>query len=138
MTHMCYNYQRDIGRFSSTFLKICPLSFLFFLLRFSSNNHWINVLAICQGLEEFISCGIYHSHFTGLMCSHVEFSPLCVFKCLSSLYGLCIDVITRTRHHLSLQYIEEKSNSTNVHWWGFLAFQARTLGYCYGSQRNTI
>ena len=86
MTHMCYFYQWDVeGIRRQDFSRfVLPLFLFSWVLQIIMNRFFvrISVLAIYQGMEEFISFGVYHSHFTGSMCSHFDCSPLYVFKFL--------------------------------------------------------
>lgn len=118
MTHICYFYQRDVkgfrrqefSRFVLPFFLFSPVSQIImngFFVR-------INLLAFYQGMEEVIICGIYHSHFTGSICSPFDFSPLWVFLNFLSNHShftrwtARINVLTWTRHRLSV-------SALNVH-----------------------
>ena len=79
------------------------------------------MLSIYQGMEEFIACGIYHSHFTGCATHesyhcHYQYGNGNSVKFIIpiSLNVLGMNVFTRRHHRLSLQYILERP-AKNVH-----------------------
>ena len=157
---MCYFYQRDMeGIRRQDFSRFVPPLCLYSRVLLIIMNGFfvrINMLAIYhQGMEEFISCGIYQSHSLDL-CVHTLTFLHCVFS----------NFLSNNSHFTAHGWVHmdassfvtaiclfNKDPAVNVHrmtvffcmyvtlrflWWGFLASQARTLGYCYGSQRNTV